>query len=71
MISPVLSNVFLHYVLDLWFEGEVKPRLAGPAFLIRFADDFAIGVRHERDAHQIMEVLPKTFRKVWSHGPSR
>ncbi len=45
VISPMLSNVFLHYVLDVWFEEEVKPRLAGPAFLIRFADDFAIGVR--------------------------
>ncbi len=63
VVSPILSNVFLHYVLDVWFEEEVMPRLAGPAFLIRFADDFAIGVRHERDAHRIMEVLPKRFAK--------
>lgn len=63
VVSPILSNVFLHYVLDVWFEEEVKPRLAGPGFLIRFADDFAIGVRHERDAHRIMEVLPKRFAK--------
>lgn len=63
VISPALSNVFLHYVLDAWFEEEVKPRLAGPAFLIRFADDFAIGVRCERDAHRIMEVLPQRFAK--------
>ena len=40
MISPLISNVFLHYVLDLWFENEVKPRLRGHAFLIRYADDF-------------------------------
>ena len=63
VISPMLSNVFLHFVLDTWFEEEVKPRLAGPAFLIRFADDFAIGVRHERDAQRLMEVIPKRFAK--------
>jgi len=63
VVSPLLSNVFLHYVLDLWFEKEVKPRLAGPAFLIRFADDFVIGFRNERDAHRVMEVIPKRFGK--------
>jgi hypothetical protein len=63
VISPILSNVFLHYVLDVWFEEEVKPRLAGRAFLIRFADDFAIGFRHERDACRVMKVLPKRFAK--------
>jgi hypothetical protein len=63
VISPILSNVFLHYVLDVWFEEVVKPRLAGHAFLIRFADDFAIGFRHERDARRVMEVLPKRFAK--------
>jgi group II intron reverse transcriptase/maturase len=63
VVSPILSNIFLHYVLDVWFEEEVKPRLAGHAFLIRFADDFAIGFRHERDARRVMEVLPKRFGK--------
>lgn len=63
VISPILSNIFLHYVLDVWFEDEVKPRLAGHAFLIRFADDFAIGFRNERDARRVMEVLPKRFEK--------
>ena len=43
VVSPMLSNVFLHYVLDLWFENEVKPRLRNRAFLIRFADDCAPG----------------------------
>jgi retron-type reverse transcriptase len=43
VISPLLSNVFLHYVLDLWFEQDVKPRLRDRAFLIRFADDCAPG----------------------------
>lgn len=63
VISPLISNVFLHYVLDLWFENEVKPRLAGHAFLIRFADDFVIGFRDERDAHRVMEVIPKRLGK--------
>lgn len=63
VISPLLSNVFLHYVLDVWFEEEVKPRLAGRAFLIRFADDFAIGFRNERDARRVMEVLSKRLAK--------
>jgi len=63
VISPVLSNVFLHYVLDQWFEQEVKPRLRRRAFLIRYADDFVIGFRDERDAKRVMEVLPKRFGK--------
>jgi len=63
VVSPILSNIFLHYVLDRWFEEEVKPRLAGHAFLIRFADDFAIGFRNEQDARRVMEVLPKRFGK--------
>ena len=63
VISPLLSNVFLHYVLDVWFEEVVKPRLEGDAFLIRFADDFAIGFRFEADARRVMEVLPK--RLTW------
>ena len=63
VVSPILSNVFLHYVLDVWFEEEVKPRLGGHAFLIRYADDFAIGFRHERDARRVMEVLPKRLEK--------
>lgn len=50
VVSPLLSNVFLHYVLDQWFEQEVKPRLSQRAFLIRYADDFVIGFRDERDA---------------------
>ena len=55
--------MFLHDVLDLWFENEVKPRLAGPAFLIRYADDFTIGFRDQRDAEHVLEVIPKRFSK--------
>lgn len=63
VISPVLSNVFLHYVLDDWFEREVKPRLAGRAYLIRYADDFVIGFTQEEDARRVLAVLPQRFGK--------
>jgi hypothetical protein len=63
VISPIISNVFLHYVLDLWFEHEVKPRLRRGAYLIRYADDFVIGFRDHRDAQRVMDVVPKRFGK--------
>ena len=62
-ISPLLANIVLHYVLDEWFEKEVRPRLKGEAFLIRYADDLVIGVAREDDARRIMEVLPKRMSK--------
>ena len=63
VISPLLANVYLHYVLDLWFEQEVQPRLKGRAFLIRYADDFVIGFTNEEDARRVLEVLPKRFAR--------
>jgi RNA-directed DNA polymerase len=63
VISPLLANVYLHYVLDVWFEREVKPRLKGGAFLIRYADDFVMGFACEEDARRVLEVLPKRFGK--------
>jgi RNA-directed DNA polymerase len=63
VISPLLANIVLHYVLDDWFEAEVRPRLKGEAFLIRYADDFVIGATREDDARRIMEVLPKRMSK--------
>jgi RNA-directed DNA polymerase len=63
VISPLLANIFLHYVLDVWFEEEVKPRLQGRAYLIRYADDFVIGFTSEADARKVMDVLPKRFGK--------
>lgn len=61
VISPLLANVYLHYVLDAWFEQEVQPRLAGRAYLIRYADDFVIGFTDEKDARRVRDVLPKRF----------
>jgi RNA-directed DNA polymerase len=63
VVSPLLANIFLHYVLDEWFEKEVRPRLKGKAFLIRYADDFVIGATREEDARRILEVLPKRMSK--------
>ena len=63
VISPLLSNVFLHHVLDQWFEQVARPRLKGRAHLIRFADDFAMVFSREDDARRMMEVLPKRFGK--------
>jgi RNA-directed DNA polymerase len=63
VISPLLANLMLHYVLDEWFETDVRPRLRGPAFLIRYADDFVIGVSREDDARRVLEVLPKRMSK--------
>jgi RNA-directed DNA polymerase len=63
VVSPMLSNVFLHYVLDEWFEREVQPRLKGQSFLIRYADDFVMGFSCEEDARRVMDVLPKRFEK--------
>ena len=63
VVSPLLANVYLHEVLDRWFEREVKPRLRGPAHLIRFADDAVMVFKLEADARKVMEVLPKRFGK--------
>jgi RNA-directed DNA polymerase len=63
VISPLLANIFRHYVLDEWFVKDVCPRLKDKAFLVRYADDFVIGVAREDDARRIMEVLPKRMSK--------
>ena len=63
VISPILSNIFLHEVLDVWFEEVVKPRLKGKAFLIRFADDSLIGCASESDASRIRTALERRFAK--------
>jgi RNA-directed DNA polymerase len=63
VISPILANIYLHHVLDEWFEKEVKPRLKGQAFLVRYADDAVIGLELESDARRMLEVLPKRFER--------
>jgi RNA-directed DNA polymerase len=63
VISPILANIYLHEVLDQWFERDVKPRLHGEATLIRYADDFVIVFESGGEAKRVMEVLPKRFGK--------
>jgi len=62
-ISPLISNVFLHYVLDTWFKEQIQPLLRGSSFIIRFADDFLLGFTNKDDALRVMEVLPKRLGK--------
>src|SRR5499433_3023386 len=62
-ISPLLANIYLHYVLDEWFEEVVKPRLKGEAYEIRFADDAILCFQHKEDAEKVWRVLPKRFEK--------
>jgi RNA-directed DNA polymerase len=63
VISPILSNTYLHEVLDTWFEQMVKPRLKGRAYLIRYADDAVLVFEVESDARRVLDVLPKRFGK--------
>jgi len=63
VISPLLANIYLHEILDVWFEQEVKPRLDERAFVIRYADDAVLVFSSERDARRVPSVLPKRFGK--------
>jgi group II intron reverse transcriptase/maturase len=57
IISPMLGNVYLHYVLDVWFEREIQPQLRGHARLIRYADDFVCGFEKREDAVRVLEFI--------------
>ena len=63
VISPILSNIYLHYVLDEWFSEQIQPLLKGKSFIVRFADDYILGFTDKSDAERVMEVLPKRFAK--------
>lgn len=63
VVSPILANIYLHEVLDVWFESEVKPRLSGRAFAARYADDAVLVFSSEMDARKVLAVLPKRFEK--------
>ena len=63
VISPCLSNIFLHHVLDEWFEREVKPRLKGHSSLVRFADDAVMAFADFRDAKRVFDVLGKRLAR--------
>jgi len=63
VVSPILSNVYLHHVLDGWFHQDVLPRLKGKAFMVRFADDAVLAFASREDAERVLEVLPKRFER--------
>ena len=63
VISPLLANIYLHHVLDEWFEQEGKPRLRGQAAEIRYADDFILCFQYREDAERVLQVLSKRFAK--------
>ena len=58
MISPLLANIYLHYVLDLWFTEVVKPRCKARAFMCRFADDVVFAFQWREEAERFFQVLP-------------
>jgi RNA-directed DNA polymerase len=63
ILSPLLGNIYLHYVLDRWFTEVVRPRLRGKVRLIRYADDFVIGFQYREDAERVAAVLPKRMQR--------
>ena len=63
IISPLLSNIYLHYVLDTWFSEEIQPLLKGKSFIVRYADDFILGFSDQQDAKRVLQVLSKRFNK--------
>jgi RNA-directed DNA polymerase len=62
-ISPILANIFLHEVLDEWFQNVVRPRMKGNCFLVRYADDFVMGFSVKGEAERVFRVLPKRFER--------
>lgn len=63
LISPILANVYLHYVLDLWIMEAVKPKLKGEIYLVRYADDFIIMFQYENEAKLVYQELIKRLAK--------
>lgn len=63
VISPLLANIYLHEVLDKWFEQDVRPRMRGRAFMVRYADDVVMCFEREGDARRVLEVLPKRLER--------
>ncbi|MDX1461404.1 MAG: reverse transcriptase domain-containing protein, partial [Xanthomonadales bacterium] len=63
VISPLLANIYLHEVLDRWYAAQVRPRLRGRSFLIRYADDAVLGFSCEEDARRVLAVLSQRFAK--------
>lgn len=63
VISPILANIYLHYILDIWFEKVVKNHVEGESIMISYADDFVCAFRYKKDAERFMVALEKRFNK--------
>lgn len=63
IVSPILANIYLHYILDLWFEKRMKRRITGYAQLVRYADDFVIGVQHRYEAEEVQAALEQRLKE--------
>lgn len=63
VVSPLLANIYLHEVLDVWFQKSVLPRMRGKAQLVRYADDAVLIFERKYDAERVMAVLPKRFER--------
>ena len=67
--SPILANIYLHYVLDVWFEETVRAHCTGHAYLCRYADDFVCAFQHDKDAQRFYQAIPH-MGFVWVQGRS-
>ena len=61
-LSPMLANIFLHYVLDDWYVKELRPKLRGQSYLVRYCDDFVVLMQYQEDAGIVMEQLKERFK---------
>ena len=71
VVSPILANVYLHHVLDLWFDRVVKPRCKGEAWMIRYADDYVCAFQYKSDAKRFYRAMPKRLEKFNLEGGAR
>ena len=63
MISPILANIYLHYVLDLWVENKRKKHPRGEVYIVRYADDFAMGFQYRQAAQQFLDDLCERMKQ--------
>ena len=63
VISPLLANIYLHYVLDLWAERWRRRKATGDMIIVRYADDFIVGFQHETDARRFLEAMRERLRE--------
>ena len=63
MISPLLANIYLHYVIDLWAERWRRREATGDMIIVRYADDIIVGFEHETDARRFLDAMRERLEK--------